>query len=34
MGSEEEGLFSGHQSTKEDEDSILCIRKFVGGGGL
>ena len=34
MGSEGEGWFPGHQSAKEDEDSILCIRKFLGGGGL
>ena len=34
MGSEGEGCFAGHQSAKEVEDSILCIRKFLGGGGL
>ena len=34
MGSEGEGRFAGHQSAKEVEDSILCIRKFLGGGGL
>ena len=31
MGSEGEGCFAGHQSAKEAEDSILCIRKFLGG---
>ena len=34
MGSDGEGCFAGHQSAKEVEDSILCIRKFLGGGGL
>ena len=31
MGSEGEGCFAGHQSAKEVEDSILCIRKFLEG---
>ena len=33
-GSEDEGIFSGHQSTKEGGVSLLCIRKFLGGRGF